>query len=365
VGIPLIFIAIGSWQVVEQRRKMTSYVEGKGEVVTPGPEVKVRTGTGKNRSTTYTPVVRYRYESRGSIYRSESVFPVSGSVSKSRAYEVVNQFPVGRAVKVYYDPADPGQAFLVRRWEFWPYLFVMFPMVHFAIGLGLLAAGVWGGSDAKAMEPIQAREGGFELRPRMSVGRKKSVWMLLAGVWWGVGLLACGHYFMVAERPYATEALIGSAVYFGLGTIVMVLAVRYWLLARNTSDARVVVDRHPVRPGQGLDVRVEQAFMRHLLIESAGVGLVLERTQETSGGGKKRVETTKVWEEWANEVVKNEQATPGRPLTMKHRFVVPGDQAGSSDAGEKGYPRYAWWVEVKVKIADAPDYAGKFGVVVR
>jgi len=364
VGIPLVFIAIGAWQISEQGRRMTSYVEGKGEVVPPAPEVKVRTGSGKSRSKKYSPVVRYRYESGGNIYRAERVFPLSDSVSQRRAHDIVSQYPVGRAVKVWYDPKKPQESFLVRRWEFWPYLIVLFPMIHFAIGFGLLAAGVWGRPDAAALTPTQTREGGFELRPRMSVGRKKSVWMLLAGIWMGVGVIACGHYFMVADRPYPTEAVIAPAVYFGLGLVVSFLAIRYWMMARNAGEARVLVNRHPVSPGQGLDVRVEQDFYRHLLIESAGVGLVLERTEEIRGGGKKRVETKKVWEQWAEDLVKNEQATPGRPLKMKSRFVVPPDQEASSDPEEKGYPRHAWWVEVRVKVADAPDYSGKFGVVV-
>ena len=365
VGIPLAFMAIGGWQIAEQGRRMTSYVEGRGEVVAPAPEVKVRTGSGKNRSKSYSPVVRYRYESGGSIYRAEKVFPLSDSVSRTRAYEIVNHYAVGRAVKVWYDPKDPQKSFLVRRWEFTPYLIVLFPMIHFAIGFGLLAAGVWGRPDsAAALTPMETRDGGFELRPRMSVTRKKSVWILLAGIWMGVGVIACGHYFMVADRPYPTEAVIAPAVYFGLGLVVTFLAIRYWMMARNAGEARVLVTRHPVSPGQGFDVKVEQDFYRHLLIESAGVGLVLERTEQTSGGGKKRVETTKVWEEWANDLLKNEQATPGRPLKMKGRFVVPADQAASSDPEEKGYPRHAWWVEVRVKIADAPDYGGKFAVVV-
>ena len=101
VGIPLVFIAIGTWQIAEQGRKMTSYVEGKGEVVPPAPEVKVRTGSGKNKSKSYSPVVRYRYESGGNIYRAEKVFPLSNSVSRTRAYDIVHQYPVGRAVKVW------------------------------------------------------------------------------------------------------------------------------------------------------------------------------------------------------------------------------------------------------------------------
>ena len=365
VGIPLVFIAIGAWQIAEQRRKLTSYVEGKGEIVAPAPEVKVRTSSGKNRSTSYTPVIRYRYEAKGSIYRAERVYPVSGSVSRSRAYEVVNQHPVGRAVKVYFNPDDPGDSYLIRRWEFWPYLFVLFPMVHFAIGVGLASSGVWRRADSVALAPMETRDGWFELRPRTSISRKKSVLRLLAGLWMGAGMLACGHYFMVADRPYATEAIVASSIYLALGSVLSFLALRYWIMARNSGDARVFVNRHPVSPGQGMDVRVEQDFYRHLLIESAGVGLVLERTEEISGGGKKRVETMKAWEEWAHDLVTSEQATVGRPLKMKHRFVVPGDLAVSSDPEAKSYPKHAWWVEVRVKIADAPDYSGRFGVVVR
>jgi hypothetical protein len=146
--------------------------------------------------------------------------------------------------------------------------------------------------------------------------------------------------------------------------VLLVFAVRQWMLARNAGDARVLVDRFPVRTGQTLDVRVEQGFYRHLLIESASVGLVLERTQETRSSGKVRVETIKVGEQWADDLVKNEQAGPGRPIKMKHRFTVPADEPPSSDPEEKGYPRHGWFVMVKVKIADSPDYSGGFWVKV-
>jgi hypothetical protein len=362
IAIPLVFIAVGAWQAVEQKRKMTSYVVADGRVAEPRAEVRVRTTSGKSRSTTYSPVVRYRYEVGGNVYRSERVFPLSATTSMRAANELIAQYPVGRAVKVYHDPADPGKAFLVRRWEFAPYLFMMVPMIHLAVGVGLWSAAVGRRGNA----PAAATTGGWhELPIRRSIAKKRRPWMVMAVCWYAVGLAACGHYFWFAEKPYGNDALIATPIYFAVGLIPLVVAVRYWILGRNAADARVFVDKRELSPGDWFNARTEQAFYRHLLIESADLGLVLKRAEKVTSGGKTRVNTVKVWEDWADGLVSSEQASPGRPLTMKHRFTIPPDRPGSSAARERGYPRHEWQMVVRVKIAGAPDYEGEFVLAVR
>ncbi len=366
IAIPLVLMGFGIRQADEQRRRMTSYVATQGRVVEPKPEVRVHTSTsGKQRSTTYTPVVRYRYEVGGDVYRSERVFAMSSSTSRGKADALIAQYPVGRTVTVYYDPTDPGQAFLVRRWEFTPYLFLMFPMIHLAIGMGLWFAAAAGRRATTTGAPAVASGGWYELPIRTSIRRKRRPWITIALVWYAVGIGACAHYFAVAERPYGTDALIATPVYFVVGLIPLAVAMRYWLLGRNSADARVFVDKREIAAGEWFNVRVEQTFYRHLLIESADVGLVLERADRITTGGKTRVSTSRPWEDWANDLVKNEQASPGRELAVKRRFTIPPDRPGNSPAGERGYPRHAWWVVVRVRIADAPDYEGKFAVEVK
>ena len=361
VAIPAAFIAVGGKQILEQKHKLTRYAEADGQVVAPAPEVKIKTSSGRNRSTTYTPVIRYRYEIGSDVYRGERVFPVNSSIRKARAYEIVAQHPVGKAVKVHYDPADPGQAFLIRRWDFGPYMFVLFPMIHLAIGVGLWASGLWRTS-RKSIEPAASTGGWYELPTKWSIRKRRGPWALIAAIWFGVGGSACAHYFTDAPRPYATEALVVTPIYLALGLIPLIVAARYWSMGRSAGDARVFVNKRDLSPGDWFNVRAEQAFYRHLLIESANVGLVLERTDKSSGGRKSRISTTKVWEDWGEEMAKNEQASPAHPLTLKRRLTIPGDQPPTSDGD---YPRHAWKVVVKVKLAGAADYSGEFPIQVQ
>jgi hypothetical protein len=361
VALPVVFIAIGGKQILEQKHKLTSYVETEGRIVAPPGEVKVKTSSGRNRSTTYTPVVRYRYEVGGNVYRGERVFPVNSSARRTGAYEIVAQHPVGKAVKVHHDPADPGQAFLIRRWDFGPYMFVLFPMIHFAIGIGLWASGVWRTS-SKSTEPVATSGGWYELPTKWSIRKRRGPWAMIAAVWFGVGGAACAHYFMNAPRPYATEAVVVTPIYLALGLIPLIVAARFWSTGRSAADAKVFVNKRELSPGDWFNVRAEQAFYRHLLIEGAKVGLALDRTDQSSSGGKSRVSTTRVWEDWGEDMARNEQASPAHPLTLKRRLTIPSDQPPTSDGD---YPRHAWKVVVKVRLAGAADYSGEFPVQVK
>jgi hypothetical protein len=85
--------------------------------------------------------VRYAYEVRGRTYESGQVWYGSSSApaSQDRAWhqQWADRFPAGGEVDVWYDPADPGRAVLVRgppRGELAAYL---------AVGIALVAAGLF------------------------------------------------------------------------------------------------------------------------------------------------------------------------------------------------------------------------------
>ena len=57
--------------------------------------------------------VHYRYEVGGTEFRSSQVsFAQHGSSDKSHAEGIVQRYPPGTRVRVYYDPADPRAAVL-------------------------------------------------------------------------------------------------------------------------------------------------------------------------------------------------------------------------------------------------------------
>jgi hypothetical protein len=62
--------------------------------------------------------VRYAYEARGRAHEGDQLWIGSRLVapSQDRAWHqaLVDRYPVGREVEVWFDPADPAQAVLVR-----------------------------------------------------------------------------------------------------------------------------------------------------------------------------------------------------------------------------------------------------------
>jgi hypothetical protein len=62
--------------------------------------------------------IRYGYEARGEARESEQIFVSStrlpSSADRDGAQRWVDRFPAGREVDVWFDPADPAEAVLVR-----------------------------------------------------------------------------------------------------------------------------------------------------------------------------------------------------------------------------------------------------------
>lgn len=88
--------------------------------------------------------VRYAYEVRGRTYESDQVWYGSANAPSSQDREWHEQwaarYPVGREVDVWYDPADPSRAVLLRgtpRGQLVAYLVVGIALV--AVGLFALS----------------------------------------------------------------------------------------------------------------------------------------------------------------------------------------------------------------------------------
>ena len=63
------------------------------------------------------PHVAYSYEVMGKPYRSDQIIP-GGDVGGSGSSSVVQRYPVGAQVTVYYDPHEPKKAVLERGAKF-------------------------------------------------------------------------------------------------------------------------------------------------------------------------------------------------------------------------------------------------------
>jgi hypothetical protein len=120
----LIFLSIGvflSWRVwrnVREVKASRSWPFVPGRVIGAScREDVIRGGSDSSDSDTtwYVPLVQYEYEVGGQAYRGNRIgFSEERQVSREKAFQVLEAFPVGHPVTVFYDPAKPRDAILQR-----------------------------------------------------------------------------------------------------------------------------------------------------------------------------------------------------------------------------------------------------------
>lgn len=64
----------------------------------------------------YSSLIKYDYQVGLETFQSEkvSLFPLESSLSKKAMDRLLMKYPVGRSVKIYYDPIKPNEAVLEK-----------------------------------------------------------------------------------------------------------------------------------------------------------------------------------------------------------------------------------------------------------
>ncbi|MBX6364792.1 MAG: DUF3592 domain-containing protein [Gemmatimonadetes bacterium] len=128
VGAGLVFfVAVGFAMAFTQERRLAAYRPAPAYILSATVE-QVR-ATGAKRTDTYLPVVRYHYQVDGRTYQGTRVTPLGESRGREWAQRLTEHFPPGALAVAYYDPADPGTAFLVRQRSFIPYIVIACPLL--------------------------------------------------------------------------------------------------------------------------------------------------------------------------------------------------------------------------------------------
>jgi hypothetical protein len=100
--------------------------------------VDVLTHTDARGRTMHQPIVLYSYQVNGIHYSTDRVMLREASRTGPWATDVASRFRVGQAATAYYDPADPGAAFLIpeRSWAIYASFVV-------PLGVALVLACLW------------------------------------------------------------------------------------------------------------------------------------------------------------------------------------------------------------------------------
>lgn len=118
---PSIFALIGAgvliWGVSVVLEGSASSDWPSTDGVVTSSQVATRTDSSRNRSrTSYVATVTYDYAVAGRTFTGDRIAADAGhgSGDVSNAREIVNRYPEGASVKVYYRPDDPSEAVLER-----------------------------------------------------------------------------------------------------------------------------------------------------------------------------------------------------------------------------------------------------------
>ena len=110
------FIAIG-WYIYRQwKRSKVVEEQSQGWPSTAGIVIKSRVEVSGGDHASVSPRIVYEYGVGGQTYQNDKLRPGDRffSVGSGNAYDVVDQYPVGSAVIVYYNPANPAESGLER-----------------------------------------------------------------------------------------------------------------------------------------------------------------------------------------------------------------------------------------------------------
>ncbi|HOD80898.1 MAG: hypothetical protein BWX88_00614 [Planctomycetes bacterium ADurb.Bin126] len=125
----VVSVFVQSWHAVN------TYVPVGGVVLSS----RIKTTHGD--STTYAPLVRYSYQYEGRTFAGERhSFDSSSSSDHRYAHRVVEQYPKGRKITVFVDPADPAQSVLLREVPAQTYFLLLFLQPFVTVGVGMLGA---------------------------------------------------------------------------------------------------------------------------------------------------------------------------------------------------------------------------------
>jgi len=113
LGVLLFFGGLDAQRV--ERRELATFQSTTGTVI--ATEIQETVQGGRK------PLIEYKYTVDGQSYKYDKIWPGKPSaqiMSPRRVQGFLSSYSEGKDITVYYDPADPSNAFLVRdSWAFW------------------------------------------------------------------------------------------------------------------------------------------------------------------------------------------------------------------------------------------------------
>ena len=353
IPMGLCLAGFGVTEIAAQHRKITRCQPVRATIVASDVEPFL--------TKTYKPVIRYKYQVDDRDFSSGRVFPTDPDGDASWAHRVAVQFEVGSEVDAWCNPDNPREAFLLRHYVFEPYGLVL---IGLGFSFGALVGALYSHRESKGPPtPRELPDGWYQLDPPgtlpqavRTVGIGGAAWQLLGGAAWG-------HFFWVADRPYDTEALWGTAVWIAIGLAALGIAAHAWWLNRWMDDACVLISQPKPETGQSLFVRVEQKIHKPALIRKLRVELTCSESKWVWAGASP-VEAAKKVFTIERTALEGHAAQAGEVLAADFELPIPADSPATRAKTWRNRTGVVWKLHQSLRLVRMFPYTDAFVLVV-
>lgn len=342
-GIAALFYLGGStaWR---QHQAMTSWPVVQGEVVTS----RVVTSRGRRNSTNYAAQIQYRYDEPGTMVagamarRSTQVLPIWDWMpsSQSEAISRTSSFSVGSQPKVWVNPEDPNDAFILREYQSWPVGIFNAGVLALVFWLNaLMKIGIDGKEASSTL-----REGGFRLLgPKETLAQIRRRWLMC---------FAASCLLPIAPGLYAILGgpdTIGWLFWITVGVSTIGLffvggcALQAWRRCAWIGEPTVLVSPTPVTTGGEVLIVAEVESFKDSN-SSFSLRLVCERLRRERRG-KSTVVVRDPLGAWDAPAI-NLNSRGQEPASLTLNLFLPDNLPASGDG--VSFPRVEWTIQIDI-----------------
>ncbi len=296
----------------------------------------------------FEPDVLFSYSIRGKTYESTQATPLGVHGARESIEALTRRIRSEEGSTAYYNPSDPGQAFLLRVGRFYPYSLVLAGIVLLCIGLlPIRAGGVF------AHEPVAITGGPFDwycLTPGGSYADRVLGWSAVSVLWYMLGAVVLAHYYLYTPAPYEVKSGVVAALYVVAGFWPAFRAVGAAGAASRIGTPKAHMTQKVAHLSEQVIVRIEQPFLRDILVREVRVALTCTRR---NGLGSVRYYTS------SQTAVEDRAVHAGEVIHGEFTFEVPDKKRHPSTPFSRWeYPRTDWLIEVTIHTASSAVTVG-------
>jgi Protein of unknown function (DUF3592) len=283
----------------------------------------------------FEPDLRFSYTVKGKTYESGRAAPLRINGSRSWVDSVTRRI-LAEGSTAYYNPQDPGEAYLLPIGRFRPYGLILVGLALFGLGIFPIRAG-----GVFAHEPLAITGGPFDwycLTPGGSYADRVMGWSAVTVCWYLLGAVVVGHYYMTTPPSYELKSGVLAALYVVAGLWPASRAVSAAGVASRIGEPKAHMTQKIAHLGEPIIVRIEQPFLRDTTVREVRVALTCTRR---NGLGSVRYYIS------SNTVAEDRAVHAGEVIHGEFTFEVPQKKRHPSTPFNRwNYPRTDWQIEV-------------------